>query len=147
MLFIIFVVRFDNMGLHKMIENPEKLRDLFKQYKEWVAKNPRLIEDYVGKDGDRVMREKPRCLTMEGFENFVAEIDGMPDGLEQYFSNREKRYENFVAICLRIKREIRQDQIEGGMAGIYNPSITQRLNGLTDKQEVKVDAYDVTLKL
>ena len=34
--------------------------------------------------------------------------------------------------------EIRQDQIEGGMSGIYNPSITQRLNGLTDKSEVMV---------
>ncbi len=26
-----------------------------------------------------------------------------------------------------------------GMAGIYNPSITQRLNGLTDKSEIKQD--------
>ena len=25
------------------------------------------------------------------------------------------------------------------MAGIFNPSITQRLNGLTDRQEIKTD--------
>jgi hypothetical protein len=30
---------------------------------------------------------------------------------------------------------IRQDQIEGGMAGVYNPSITQRLNGLKENIE------------
>lgn len=50
-------------------------------------------------------------------------------------ANREGRYAEFVPICRTIKQRIRNDQIEGGMAGIYNPSITQRLNGLTEKTE------------
>jgi hypothetical protein len=32
-----------------------------------------------------------------------------------------------------VKNEIRENQILGGLLGVYNPSITQRLNGLTDK--------------
>ena len=45
-------------------------------------------------------------------------------------------YEAYVSICSHIKEEIRQDQIEGGMVGQFNPSITQRLNGLTEKTDV-----------
>lgn len=121
-----------------MIDSPETLWKHFKAYKEWAEVNPRVIEDYVGKDAIRVMREKPRALTMEDFEEFVAELPNMPVELSQYFANRDGRYEAFVPICSRIRRAIRADQISGGMAGIYNPSITQRLNGLVDKSEQKV---------
>jgi hypothetical protein len=47
-----------------------------------------------------------------------------------------EQYEEFSAVCSRIRKSIRQDQIEGGMTGIYNTSITQRLNNLTEKHEV-----------
>lgn len=126
------------MGVHKLISSPDLLWSMFKDYKKWAKSNPVEIEDYVGKDAMRVMRQKPRALTMEGFENFVSEIDGMPDGLDQYFANREGRYEDFVSICRVIVRNIRADQIEGGLAGVYNPSITQRLQGLVEKSESKV---------
>lgn len=127
-------------GRPKLIQSPEILWSLFEEYKVWAKDNPILIEDYVGKDADRVMREKPRALTMEGFENFVAYKPDMPTDLDQYFSNRDGAYEGFVSICSRIRREIRSDQIEGGLAGIYNASITQRLNGLVDKSETKIQA-------
>jgi hypothetical protein len=127
-------------GRPKLIESPEILWKLFIQYKDWVDQNPILVEDYVGKDGDRIFRQKNRCLTMEGFENFVADIDNMPMDLGDYFANSNDSYKEFSTICSRIKRTIRQDQIEGGMAGVYNPSITQRLNNLVDKQENKIIA-------
>jgi hypothetical protein len=74
---------------------------------------------------------------MEGFDVFVMNYEGIESkGVEQYFSNREGRYSAYVGICSRIKKEIRNDQIEGGMIGQYNPSITQRLNGLTEKTDV-----------
>ncbi|WP_257657713.1 DNA-packaging protein [Parapedobacter lycopersici] len=122
-------------GRPLLIKSPEILWSLFEEYKEWAKNNPILIEDYVGKDADRVMRQKPRALTMEGFESFVAYNPDMPIGLQNYFANTGGAYEEFLTICSRIRTEIRSDQIEGGMAGIYNPSITQRLNGLTDKLE------------
>jgi DNA polymerase II small subunit/DNA polymerase delta subunit B len=55
--------------------------------------------------------------------------------VEQYFKNVDKRYEEYIPICTRIRKEIRQDQIEGGMVGQYNPSITQRLNNLKEQVE------------
>ena len=46
-----------------------------------------------------------------------------------------KRYLEFTAICSRIRKEIREDQITGGMVGQYNASITQRLNNLKEQVE------------
>lgn len=134
------------MGKNKYIETPEKMWDLFTQYKEWVENNPIKIEDYVGKDADRVLREKPRCLTMEGFENYVANKD-IIYSLDQYFSNQDDLYTNYMGICSRIRREIRQNQIEGGMAGIYNPSITQRLNGLVDRVDKTTNGKEITKEI
>lgn len=125
------------MAKHKYIETPEKLYQYFADYKEWVKDNPITIEDYVGKDAIRVMRQKPRCLTIEGFENYVADREIIYD-LGDYFANTNNNYSEYSTICSRIKKEVRQNQIEGGMAGIYNPSITQRLNGLVDKKETEI---------
>ena len=126
------------MGRTKLIETPEKLLQLFTEYKEWVKDNPILIEDYVGKDADRIYREKPRALTMEGFECYLFDRSIISD-LGHYFSNKDERYTDYITICTHIRKSIRSNQIEGGLAGIYNPSITQRLNGLVEKQEQKVD--------
>jgi hypothetical protein len=123
------------MSKPKYIESPERMWELFELYKKESKDNPIEVQDFVGKDGNEVHREKERPLTMEGFECFVLNHTDLsyPD-LTNYFEGKDS-YSNYLPICSRIKREIRRDQIEGGMAGIYNPSITQRLNGLTEKTE------------
>jgi hypothetical protein len=128
------------MGKHKTIETPEQMWELFEAYKKTVAKNPILIQDYVGKDGQMVYRERQRPLTMEGFENYCEDNICF---VHQYFVNQEQRYGDYVNICSRIRRTIRQDQIEGGMASIYNPSITQRLNNLTEKTDVTTNGKEL----
>ncbi len=69
---------------------------------------------------------------MEGFEIFCWDEVGV---VEDYFMNRDKRYTEYTAICSRIRKEIREDQITGGMVGQYNASITQRLNNLKEQVE------------
>ena len=130
----------------KYIETPEKMWELFDAYRSKVKSNPRKKHVFVGKDGnsDNELLEVP--LTFEGFKNYCYEVVGC---VEQYFTNQNELYGDYVGICSRIKGVIRQDQIEGGMVGQYNPSITQRLNGLTDKQEVKqettIKALDINI--
>lgn len=126
------------MNHRKMIESPDILLDLFNKYKVWRDENPIMVHDFIGKEGRSDYRERQRPLTMEGFEDFVAEIPNMPLSLDAYFANREGRYEDYVSICTYIRRQIRNDQINGGMVGIYNTSITQRLNSLVEKQETTV---------
>jgi hypothetical protein len=85
--------------------------------------------------GTQVERKKEKPLTMEGFSMFCWDKISQ---VKDYFSNRDGRYGEYVLICARIKEAIRQDQIEGGMSGMYNPSITQRLNGLVEKTQTDI---------
>jgi hypothetical protein len=124
------------MAKHKYIETPEKMWELFEQYKTYTKSKPILVQDFVGKDGDEVNRKKERPLTIDGFECWCYDNDIISD-LSQYFANTEQRYSEYQTICSRIRKAVRTDQIEGGMSGIYNSSITQRLNGLTDKTQVE----------
>lgn len=123
-------------GVAKAIESPEVLWQHFLKYMAETKKKPIKVKDWVGGAGKQVMREKEKPLTNEGFSNYLFENEILVD-VKDYFSNREGRYDTFVPICSRIREKIRQDQIEGGMAGIYNPSITQRLNGLSDSQKTE----------
>ena len=122
------------MGKKKYIETPEKMWEYFESYKKWVKSNPILVQDYVGKDAEMVYRTKERPLTIDGFECWCYDNEIISD-LSQYFANTEQRYTEYQTICSRIRKAVRTDQIEGGMAGIYNPSITLRLNNLTERTE------------
>jgi hypothetical protein len=127
------------MGRYKLIESPEKMWQLFCDYKAKAKSSPILVQDFVGKDGTEVKRQRERPLTMEGFECFVMDNTEITyPNLIAYFKG-EGSYSDFLSICSRIRREIRQDQISGGMAGIYNPSITQRLNNLVEKTDTKTE--------
>jgi len=120
------------MGRVKLIETPEMLWQIFKEYREYIKSRPRTNHVFVGKDGNDARQELERPLTMEGFRVYCFENHSC---VKQYFDNREGRYSDFVTICSYIRDIIRQDQIEGGMVGQYNASITQRLNGLAEKTQ------------
>ena len=133
------------MGKNKYIETPEKMWELFAEYKTLTKQSPRYRTQFVGRDGVMVKEPLERPLTMEGFECFVADNYNIL-GLDQYFTNQNQAYNDYLDICSRIKREIRKDQIEGGMVGQYNPSITQRLNGLVEKTDNKNENTNIEIK-
>lgn len=125
-------------GRPKNIESPEKLYEYFLSYEREIKSKPFLIKDWVGKDAYPVDREKEKPLTMEGFECWLFD-NGIISDLGDYLANSNNAYTEFSTICSHIKKRIRKDQIEGGMAGQYNPSITQRLNSLVEKTETKIE--------
>ena len=86
--------------------------------------------------------EKEKPLTFIGFQNYLDDQNIITD-VTDYFENKDNRYNDFVRICSRIKRNIQEDQISGGMAGIYNPSITQRLNSLTDNIDLSTKGKEL----
>ena len=122
-------------GLTKYIETPEKMWELFLAYRKDVKDNPRTIREFHGRDGEERVKPLERPLTIEGFKNYCYNLVG---DITAYLVNRDDNYSDYSTICSRIKEEIRQDQIEGGMVGQYNSSITQRLNGLVDKKETEI---------
>lgn len=137
---------------------PSEMWGLFLQYKDDVKKNPRYMAEqrkgtvvvhktFDGELPDTIIEiPKERPLTLEGFENWVYTETKLAKSLEHYFVNSRNAYDNYIDVCARIKKFIRQDQIEGGMVGSYNPSITQRLNGLVEKTENKHEVSEIIIK-
>ena len=123
----------------RIFNTPEALEKAFEEYKANQLKKAKkwLRIQYVGKEGVRKTDAQKLPLTMVGFEIFCYKKYGC---VEQYFKNQDDYYPDFIPICSRIKKEIREDQITGGMLGFYNASITQRLNGLAEKKETKIEA-------
>ena len=128
-----------NGNIHptRIFKSPDELELAWKAYKDDLeAKaNEWLKIQYVGKDGDRRTDPMKLPYTMDGFEVFCYENYG---DVENYFRNKDGYYEDFTAICSYIKKEIRANQITGGLLGVYNPSITQRLNGLAENTKTEL---------
>jgi len=125
------------MGKHKYIETPEKLLKMFEEFKEYTKSNPRYRHQLCQRTGEMVREPLEVPLTMEGFEVYCYKNYKVT--VSNYFDNRNDVYKDYYTICTYVKKEIRQDQIHGGMVGQYNPSITQRLNGLVEKSQVEQD--------
>ena len=123
----------------RLFKKPEDLIKVWDEYKKDLKKQSLnwLRVNYVGKDGQKVEDPQKVPLTFEGFKRFCRNNYGE---VEQYFTNQDNYYTDFIGVCRAIKEEIREDQIIGGLLSFYNPSITQRLNGLVDKNELKVEA-------
>jgi len=132
------------VGKNKYIESPEKMWELFTLYKKEVKENPIIVKDWVGKDATDVYREKEKPLTMVGFECFVCDNTDItyPD-LTAYFENKDNKYEDYFPITSRIKAEIKNDQINGGMTMIYSQNLTARLNGFSDNVDLTTKGKEI----
>jgi hypothetical protein len=131
----------------KHIPTPDDMWDLFEAYKRWCKENPRYSYSLSTKTGEATAVPLERPLTQVGFRTFAAEKG---QSVQDYFANYEGRYSAFTTICSRIEEAIRMDQIEGGMVGQYNASITQRLNNLTERVDTttkgdKIESIQVTI--
>jgi hypothetical protein len=126
----------NKVGRPRNIKDPDELNDLFERYRQDVKANPRYKNELTRDGIVAVPLEAP--LTLVGFYNYCRRRVGE---VYQYFEQPDV-YSEFLGICRAIREEIQDDQISGGMVNIYNPSITQRLNGLVDKQENKVEVRE-----
>ena len=119
-------------GRPRKIESTEQMYDMFEAYKKERKNNPRIKYHLNQRSGDMVGEPLEVPLTMEGFEIFCWNKYDLT--ISNYF-NKKEEYKEFYTVCSRIRKEIREDQITGGMVGQYNPSITQRLNALKEQIE------------
>lgn len=125
---------YEVMGKPKYIESPEKLWELFLEYKEWVHKNPILKQDFVGKDAEEVNRRLQRPLTWVGFECYLYDA-GIITELNHYEQNTDNSYTAYRPIITHIKKVIETNQFEGATVGIYQQNIIARKLGLVEKRE------------
>ena len=131
----------------KLIESPEKLMQIFEEYKAYCLANPRTKWVLSQKTAEMVAEPLSIPLTNEGFEIFCYKNYS---DVHHYMDNTDGRYSAYRTVCSHIKKEIRNDQITGGMVGQFNPSITQRLNALKEQTDVtsdneKINSITVTI--
>lgn len=121
----------------RIFKEPNEIFVVWGAYKKDIANKEEEWQkvQYVGKDGDRVVDKVKIPYTLEGFKRYCWD-ENIGD-IKNYFENSGGLYEDFKGVCSRIINEIRENQITGGMSGFFNPSITQRLNGLTEKKEIE----------
>lgn len=122
----------------KAIKDPQELWDLFEAYCKEVKGKPIKKMVFVGKDGGKEWEERERPLTMEGFENYLFYQGIINSHLKHYGDETNPSYADYLPVITHVKKIIREDQLSGGMAGIYQHTLTARMNGLVEKSQVEV---------
>ncbi len=127
------------MAKNKYIETTEVYQQLWEDYKKSVKSSPRLKHVFVGKDGISNNEERERPLTWDGFEVYTM-LQGYNNSadLSEYCNVKNESYKDYLPLSRAFKKEIRADQIDGGMTNIYNPAITASLNGLKHQTETEI---------
>jgi len=133
-----------NGNIHptRNFKTPEDLEKAFEEYKEHLKKEALewVKVQYVGAAGMKKEDAFKLPYTMEGFSVFCFKKYGT---IKHYFNNTDEMYNDFCTICSHIKEEIRSNQITGGMLGLYNPSITQRLNNIRENTDITSDGKSI----
>lgn len=124
------------MSKHKYIENPETLLNLWNEYKSFIDSNPDIQEVATARGVVELNIKKP--YLRQGFESYA--YNKLGHHISQYIDNQENAYTEFLGVITHIRKEWENDQISGSLTGRYKaPNLVARLNGLTEKQEIKHD--------
>ena len=128
----------------RIFKAPDELEHAWTLYKESLKEEALewVKVSYVGKEAQRMEDPFKLPFTMDGFEVFCYKNFGC---VNQYFDNKDGYYNDFVTICSYIKKEIRSNQITGGLLGVYNPSITQRLNGIKEQLDMTTNGESLNV--
>ena len=125
-------------GQPKKIQSPEKLLEYFTQFVKDERENPILVDDWVGKDAEHVVRKKYVALTMEGFNCWLFE-NGIIHGINDYITNRDGVYDEFSDIIAHIRAFIYQNNFKGASVNELNPNLVARQLGIKEATSVDVN--------
>lgn len=130
----------NKVGRPKNLKSPKILMAAAKEYFEWCDENP-VIKNEMIKSGEHagsiVAVPILRPYTWYGLEmwlrdkNIVAKLD-------DYRANSRDAYSEFADSLMHITNIIRDQQLTGGLADIFNSNLISRVLGLTEKSESTV---------
>lgn len=127
-------------GRPPKFKTAKELEKAFEEYKAFCDAHPfEIVSEFRG---EKSVRTIPHAYTLCGFMVFV---DSCQEWCDWKKYNKE-RGADFYGVITRIETEIREHQVVGGVAGIYNSNLTARLNGLTDKKDVTSKGERIDLK-
>ena len=140
---------------------PEQLQSKINKYFEYADNNPLIKNEVVktGKEAGKILPvPMPVVYSIQGLcyhvdisrETFYDLIE--KNRAETSENNKEgenniNTINRFSDICTRARRKINENQIDGATTGIFNPLVVSRLQGLTDKHEVKATNTNISVNV
>ena len=115
-------------------EKPEDLWRKFCEYAAAIQEEPiELPQQLVKGQGSTIKAGRvARPLTLQGFMCWAQIYNTWSAFKRDHAENK-----GFSIVISYIELAIRTQQIEGGLAGVYNSNLTARLNGLSDKTDIQ----------
>ena len=126
-------------GTDAIFTDPKVLYNAISEYfettnerRDWDGQN------WVGKDGEEVVVKKQVPFSLKGLCIFLGVSS-------HYFSEFKKSKmflsdPDFLEVYTWAMDVIETQQVDGGLLGYFNASLTARLNGLSDKQDMTLNA-------
>lgn len=110
---------------NKFIETPEKMYQLWQEYKQWVKENPYIKNDFKSsREGVvEVQLKQERPVTISGFEGWLSE-NNIISHISDYMANTNGIYNDYIEVCARIKAENKARLLSGALAHVFNPNLT-----------------------
>lgn len=139
------IIRLKKMGRPPRFATAEDIWKEFVAYVDFVDKHKIELPTHIVKGSHRDEGrggQVARPLTLTGFMVFA----GVGQKWQDFARHQCERGSDFSKVITRIRNIVSNDQIEGGVAGIYNSNLTARLNGLTDKKDVTSKGERIDLK-
>ena len=130
----------------KNIETPERMWELFCEYKAWCKSNPRFENVVIPREMTTLARELERPMTWNGFDTWLMD-NGIIKDTEDYRGNLNGAYSLYSEVVTRIGKVINTDKFEGATVGIYNANIIARDLGLIDTKDVTSEGKSIAFQV
>lgn len=136
------------LGRPPKFKTATELLECVNGYFAWVKANPLKVAEVKSFKDDSWNHKKPvrRPMTIGSLHTFLG-ISG--ETWRRWKTPGDANHRaDFIAIIAMAEEVIRNDKLEGALAGLYNPTITTRILGLSEKVEhsggvtVKMDSDD-----
>lgn len=122
-------------GRPPIFYSPDDMMLKFEEYKQWADSNP-VNKCEAIKSGENagqlIYIPCQRPYTIWGFARYCK---ASRQGIMNY--GTLECHEEFFDIYESIVSEMTEQNVAGGMVGVYNASLTARLNGFVDKTEME----------
>ena len=126
----------------KLIETPEKLLELFKEYVKHESENPMHRIEYVGKEGKQVKTPLETPVTFDGFEVYLFQ-KGIISDLGHYSRNKDERYSDYVPIIAYIRKHCYIHNFKGAAVKLFDPNLIARKLGIKDSSDVTTNGESI----
>lgn len=115
-------------GRDKIFETPEILLQSCEDYFEQVSKMTLGEQNWVGKDGNEVLKNHPIPFTITGLCVFL--------NITHTTWLEYKKRNDFTEVCTRVEQIVYTQKFSYAASGFFNASIIARDLGLVDKKDL-----------